>query len=85
MIPIEANACGTPIIAYPQGSLEEYIVEGKTGYFAKTIEEFVAKIPLALELDPQHMHKYAAEGFSMERAAKDYVAMYKRIIDGEEW
>jgi glycosyltransferase involved in cell wall biosynthesis len=85
MIPIEANACGTPIVAYPQGSLVEYIEDGRTGYFAKTVEEFVAAIPMAMQLNRQYMRKYVEEKFTMARAAKDYVAMYTRLLNGEAW
>ena len=33
MIPVEAQACGTPVIAYRKGGTLETIVEGKTGLF----------------------------------------------------
>ncbi len=31
--PVEAQACGTPVIAYGQGAVRETVVEGKTGLF----------------------------------------------------
>ena len=35
MIPIEAEACGTPVIAYGHGGSLETVSEGKTGLFFK--------------------------------------------------
>ena len=31
--PVEAQACGTPVIAYGKGGILETVVEGKTGFF----------------------------------------------------
>jgi len=33
IVPIEAQACGTPVIAYRKGGALETIIEGKTGLF----------------------------------------------------
>ena len=33
LTPIEANACGTPVIAYRKGGVTESIVDGRTGVF----------------------------------------------------
>lgn len=32
LVPLEAMACGTPVIAYAQGALPEQVVDNKTGY-----------------------------------------------------
>ena len=36
MVPVEAQACGTPVIAYRKGGVLETIVEEKTGVFFET-------------------------------------------------
>ena len=35
IIPVEAQACGTPVIAYGKGGVTETVIEGKTGLFFK--------------------------------------------------
>ena len=35
IIPVEAQACGTPVISYGRGGVRETIIEGKTGLFFK--------------------------------------------------
>ncbi len=35
MVIVEALACGTPVIAFPEGATRELIVDGKTGYLVE--------------------------------------------------
>jgi glycosyltransferase involved in cell wall biosynthesis len=37
MIPIEAQACGTPVLGLARGGLLETVVDGKTGFLADTL------------------------------------------------
>jgi glycosyltransferase involved in cell wall biosynthesis len=39
LVPVEAMACGCPVIAYNYGGLTETVLEGKTGCFFYTVEE----------------------------------------------
>lgn len=39
IVPVEAQACGCPVIAYAQGGALETVVEGKTGLFFHRLEE----------------------------------------------
>ncbi|WP_170825697.1 glycosyltransferase family 4 protein [Halomonas caseinilytica] len=39
IIPVEAQACGTPVIAYGRGGARETVVEGKTGLFFNRQDE----------------------------------------------
>jgi glycosyltransferase involved in cell wall biosynthesis len=44
LVMIEALACGTPVIAWPHGSVPEVIKEGHTGYLVNTISEAAAAV-----------------------------------------
>ncbi len=46
IIPVEAQACGTPVIAYGKGGVLETVIEGKTGIFFKeqTVESLIAAV-----------------------------------------
>ncbi len=35
MVMVEALACGTPVIAFPEGAARELVVEGKTGFLVE--------------------------------------------------
>lgn len=77
MIPIEAEACGTPVIAYGHGGSLETVSKGETGLFfheqspesiIKAVEDFesMGKVPF----DYKSCRKWA-EGFSEERFKKE--------------
>jgi glycosyltransferase involved in cell wall biosynthesis len=46
IVPVEAQACGTPVIAFGQGGVTESVIDGKTGIFfdAQTPESIAAAI-----------------------------------------
>jgi glycosyltransferase involved in cell wall biosynthesis len=85
VIPLEANACGTPIITCPYGSLAEYVEEGKTGLFGETIDDFVDNLRLIDGFNKQYLRRYVEEKFSYERVANDYLKLYEDILKGAYW
>lgn len=46
IIPVEAMACGTPVVALNQGGVKETVIEGKTGLFfeERTIDSLVKAV-----------------------------------------
>jgi glycosyltransferase involved in cell wall biosynthesis len=52
---IEAVACGTPVIAYRQGSVPEVIDEGVTGFGVDNEEEAVRALGRLGEIDRHHV------------------------------
>jgi len=77
MIPIEAQSCGTPIIAYGHGGSLETVCNGKTGLFfyeqtPEAIMEAVKKFEsLGTQLFNYKDCRKWAEGFSEERFKKE--------------
>jgi len=79
--PVEAQACGTPVIAFGKGGAAETVVAGETGIFfqdqnvsslIKAIEEFEK-----LRFDPLRVRKNA-ERFSSERFRREFEALIER-------
>lgn len=77
MIPIEAEACGTPVIAYGHGGSLETVSEGKTGLFfheqtSNSIIEAVKKFEFLGEKPFEYIAcRKWAESFSEERFKKE--------------
>ena len=77
---IEAMACGTPVIAYPRGSLLELIEEGINGYLVTSVEQAVRRVADSLSLAGSQVRATVADGFSVDRMVEEYLALYRRII-----
>ena len=84
LVMIEAMACGTPVLAFGHGSVPEVIEDGITGRIVSSMEEAVAAVPQVLALDRRKVRQRFEERFTVERMARDYVALYtKRIAMAE--
>jgi glycosyltransferase involved in cell wall biosynthesis len=80
LVMIEAMACGTPVIAYPEGAVPEIIEEG-TGFIVTSTEEAVQAVSRLGELDRAAIRERFEERFSARRMARDYVEIYRRLVD----
>ncbi|KAF5407678.1 MAG: Alpha-maltose-1-phosphate synthase [Candidatus Udaeobacter sp.] len=81
LVMIEAMACGTPVIAYDGGAVSEVIKEGQTGFIAKNVEDAAEAVHRVPELSRAHCRKVFEKRFTVTRMARDYVKIYKRMID----
>lgn len=81
LVMIEAMACGTPIIAYLQGSVPEVMEQGVTGYIVKDLlgaEEAVRNIA---KLDRRRCRQIFEEKFTSEKMAQGYEDIYRKLIE----
>ena len=81
MVMIEAMACGTPVLAFRQGSVSEIIDQGVTGAIVDTADEAVSMLPRVLALDRHAVRRRFEERFSVTRMATDYVALYRGLLE----
>jgi glycosyltransferase involved in cell wall biosynthesis len=79
LVMIEAMACGTPVIAYPNGSVPEVIDDGASGFVVSSIDEAVAAVERAAALDRRRCRRVFEERFTAERMAHDYLAVYDLV------
>lgn len=77
---IEAMACGTPVIAWPCGSVREVIDEGVTGFLAENIDDAAAAIGRLHELSRAGVRARFERRFLASRMAQDYLGIYERAI-----
>ena len=77
---VEAMACGTPVIAYPLGSMPEVIDVGVTGYLVSDVVAAAAAVPDAVALDRQVVRRTAERRFSAARMVDDYLRLYRRLL-----
>ena len=77
---IEAMACGTPVVAFRHGSVPEVIDEGVTGFVVSSIEQAVAACGRVGALDRAAVRRQFEHRWTARRMARDYVALYERLI-----
>lgn len=77
---VEAMACGTPVIAFRRGSMEELIENGETGYLVDDVEAAVAAVELAPTLDRATIRAQAVARFGVARMVDEYIAAYRAVI-----
>lgn len=90
LVPIEAMACGTPVIAYNRGSMSEIIVPGKNGFLCKPdnlkeMEDLVLKIFAMKESEYNKLRQsckdFVEENFTIERMVDNYINFYTELLN----
>lgn len=82
IVPVEAQACGTPVIAFGRGGATESIVHGMTGWFfneqtAHSIAEAVQAFEQVPNWDTNAI-RASAERFGCERFREQFAALIRR-------
>lgn len=76
---IEAMSCGTPVIAWPNGSVPEIVEHRVTGLIVRSVEEAVCAVNELPRLDRAAVRRRFEERFSASRMARDYLAIYRSL------
>jgi glycosyltransferase involved in cell wall biosynthesis len=81
LVMIEAMLVGTPVIAFPRGSIPEVIEDGVTGYVVNDVAEMADRIRSIAAFDRRRCRARARERWSSLRMARDYVDVYRAAIE----
>jgi len=82
LVPVEAMACGTPVLGVGIGALPELVEPGLTGYLAPSWEGLVELVPRALNLDRRAIRHRAVERFDYKRMVSAHEELYGRLVAG---
>lgn len=77
---VEAMLCGTPVVAYPRGSMPEIVEEGVTGRLVEGVDAAAAAVDDVARLDRARCRAAAVQRFSADRMVDDYVAVYSQLV-----
>jgi glycosyltransferase involved in cell wall biosynthesis len=80
LVMIEAMACGTPVVAFNNGSVPEVLEDGVTGYIVDGEREAVDAIRHIRGLDRQRIRAEFDRRFTAHHMAQNYVKLYSRLI-----
>jgi glycosyltransferase involved in cell wall biosynthesis len=76
---IEAMSCGTPVLAWRNGSVPELVDQGITGFIVDSIDEAVAQLPRLAALERSQVRRRFEARFLASRMAHDYLAVYRTL------
>jgi glycosyltransferase involved in cell wall biosynthesis len=80
MVVVEALACGTPVIAFPEGAVPELIVEGKTGFLVKDERSMSAAIGQLSRIEPRDCRDWVAQHCDGDVVAAAYESIYRSVM-----
>lgn len=81
IVMVEAMACGTPVIAFPRGSVPEVVREGVNGIVAKDVAGAVAGVQRLSQLNRRHVRDDCEERFSQTVVVRAYETLYAEVAD----
>jgi glycosyltransferase involved in cell wall biosynthesis len=81
LVAMEAMACGTPVIAFPNGAVPEIVEEGVTGLLVSDVDEMARAIGDASRFSPVAVRGMAEERFSSKSMADGYERLYLEIAN----
>lgn len=68
----EANACGTPVIAFQRGAVPELIIDGKNGFIVNNTAEMIMAVEKLGKINRDDCREHAVKNFSIERMVDGY-------------
>lgn len=84
LVMIEAMACGTPVIAWRNGSVPEIVNDGISGFIVDSLEEAVIAVQNVESLSRNQIRNVFKERFSVKRMMADYLNCYEQVITAYE-
>ncbi len=83
LVMIEAFACGTPVIAYPHGSVPEIMEDGASGFIVNDLDEAVRAVEQAATLDRARCRRYFEERFTDAKMTEQYLGVSGRLAGAD--
>lgn len=77
---VEAMSCGTPVVAFANGSVPEIVKNNVTGFIVESEEEMTEAIKKIDTIDRKKVRNRAEQFFSLKKMLTHYESVYKRVI-----
>jgi glycosyltransferase involved in cell wall biosynthesis len=84
MVMVEALACGTPVIAFPEGAAREIVVDGSTGFLVDDEAAMATAIGRIEQINPAACRAWVADHCSVGVVAHAYVRAYRRALHARQ-
>jgi glycosyltransferase involved in cell wall biosynthesis len=79
LVMIEAMACGTPVIAFENGSVPEVLEDGVTAFIVQNEDQAVQAVRKIGMLDRHRIRAEFDQRFTAQHMAQNYLKLYSRL------
>jgi len=79
LVPIEAMACGTPVIAFNKGGPKETIINGETGFLVEDYTQMIEAVSRIKEIDRIKCRKHVLDNFDYLSCAGKYLNIIDKL------
>jgi glycosyltransferase involved in cell wall biosynthesis len=80
LVMIEAMACGTPVIAFENGSVPEVLEDEVTGFVVHSEDQAIEAVQRIGTLDRNRIRGEFERRFTAQRMAQNYLKLYERLV-----
>ncbi|TYR35737.1 glycosyltransferase family 4 protein [Sphingobacterium phlebotomi] len=81
LVMIEAMACGTPVIAFRNGSVPEIMENNITGFIVNSVMEAIDAVSRLEYLSRAEIRRVFERRFTVARMAENYIDMYHSLVN----
>jgi glycosyltransferase involved in cell wall biosynthesis len=82
LVMIEAMACGTPVVAFAGGAVEEVVQNGVNGWICRDVEDMAECMASRLP-ENSCCRDSVARRFSIDHMVDSYLAIYEQLVPAE--
>ncbi len=79
MVMVEALACGTPVIAFPEGAVPEVVIDGTTGFLVEDEGAMAAAIGQLPRIDSRACRAWVSRHCDVDVVAAAYERIYRSV------
>lgn len=76
IVMVEAMACGTPVIAFPEGAATDIVRDGVNGFLVSDEDGMAGAVRAVGQLDPAASRSHVSARYSVDEVAAAYSAVY---------
>jgi glycosyltransferase involved in cell wall biosynthesis len=80
MVMLESMACGTPVLAFPEGAAPEVVDHGRTGFLCDDVPAMTAAIGQLDTLDRSNCREAVEGYFSTRRMVAEHAELFESVL-----
>jgi glycosyltransferase involved in cell wall biosynthesis len=79
MVMLESMACGTPVLAFPNGAVPEVVQDGHTGFLCEDEAAMVEAVGRVGKLRREDCRASVEGYFSTQRMVAEHIELYEEL------